>query len=71
MSESTDRKPVFLEAEVHEAVKLVAAIHGETIQDIVNGAIRDQYDVEALSNLDEESLESPARALRAAAPQDE
>lgn len=56
MSGKETTKTVIVEPDVHAAVRVLSALHDESIQDIINDAVRAQYDVERLANLSEEVL---------------
>lgn len=68
MGEKTPTKTVIVEPDVHAAVKVLSALYDKPMQEIINEAVRAQYDVDKLANIDEAVLSEgdgdlPAEAL--------
>jgi len=51
------QKTAHIDDDVHAAAKVLAAIHETSIQDIINDAMREQYDIEELNEMAESLLE--------------
>lgn len=56
MTGNDTTKTVIVEPDVHAAVKVLSALYDKPMQEIVNEAVRAQYDVETLANIDEAVL---------------
>lgn len=50
-------KTVHLDEDVHTAARVLAALEDASIKDIVNGAVREQYDTEELNRMAQTLLE--------------
>lgn len=56
MAEKSATKTVIVEPDVHAAVKVLSALYDKPMQEIINEAVRAQYDVDKLANIDEAVL---------------
>lgn len=51
------QKTAHIDDDVHTAAKVLATIHETSIQDIINDAMREQYDIEELNEMAESLVE--------------